>query len=211
MRVIRPSSADEMVAEFLLSELKSPRWPQVAAAISLAGLTEHQIEQPNLADGIENWRRAIALGRHRGWPAAALFAGWPQHVTWQKVALGPNDLDRVLYADCAPWQGLSRDSLLVAVAARRIRENDPTLDETTTETVQSIRAVAKLILSGHSFPLMLATGPDDGDPTVLVEGHTRMTAYLLAGAPEELEIIYAAAPSEALRGWRYFPNPWPRT
>jgi hypothetical protein len=209
MRVLRVSTADEMVAEFLRAEVDSPRWPLLPVILAQTGLTRDQVVRPNLSDAVENWRRGVVLSRHRGWPAL-LFEGWPNSTTWHRVALSRDELDNMYYADVSPWLELSGDSLRVADAARRIRENDPTLNETD-DPVRTIRALADLIRKGHSFPLMMAAGPEDGNPMVMVEGHSRMTAYLVAGPPEELEIIYATAPLKDLRTWRFFPKPWPRS
>lgn len=205
MRVIGPSSAEELVAEFLRGELHSPSWrAKVTEAMLQAGLVPDQVEQPDLTDYIENRRRAAALGGYRGWPYRALFAGWPQRVTWQRTALAWDDLARVLYANCDPWIGLSGGSLRVSDAVQCLRENVRLAPEET-KAAQRIAEVVETIRMGQSSrPLMLVLGPEDGHPIVLVEGHTRMTAYLVAGAPDDLEVIYAVAPLAAVRGWQWF-------
>jgi hypothetical protein len=58
---------------------------------------------------------------------------------------------------------------------------------------------------------MLATGPIDGNPIVMAEGHARMTAYVMESGAEGLEVIHATAPLGDLERWRYFPDVLRRT
>ena len=197
MRVLRDSSADEMVAEFLRAEINSRRFGHVKGYVTIVGLSLDQVERPNLTDPSENQRRAAALSLFRGWPTGGLFADWPLEAAWRVVALDREDLSRLYYAGTPEWRDLSGGSFLVADGARRLKERDPRLNEAA-DHIQSIRAIAGLIRSGQSFPLMLATGPMDGHPIVMAEGHARMTAYVMEDGAEGLELIHAAAPLEDL-------------
>jgi hypothetical protein len=122
------------------------------------------------------------------------------------VALQRGDVARLYYADHPTWRELSGPSLLVVDAAKRLRGGDPSLDEAADYMV-AIRGITERIQRGESLAPIIAVGPEGGDAMVLVEGHCRATAYLVAGPPEELEVIHGSAPLEELRRWRLLPKP----
>ena len=68
MRMIAESSADEMVANFLVGELTSERWGQrVREALASAGLSEQVVTDADLTDESANSARRTLLGTLRGY------------------------------------------------------------------------------------------------------------------------------------------------
>ena len=98
-----------------------------------------------------------------------------------------------------------RNTWLPSEGARRIARGDPTIRPDV--PVDAIRAIAIRIQEGESLAPVLAIGTPKGDPIVFVEGHSRITAYLVVGLPERLPIIYGAAPLTRLMPWQFYtPN-----
>lgn len=62
-----------------------------------------------------------------------------------------------------------------------------------TDAHQHIRAVARLVESGATFPELIATENGAGS-LVLLEGHTRATAYVLARRQTSVEVLVASSP-----------------
>ena len=124
MRIIGPSSEEEMVAVFLRGELSSDRFAAgIRQALHGAGAGERFVTTPDLADAAENALRMRILGQTRRYARrAGLFGGFPHDVRWERVALSPDELLSVRYIEYDYWVELSDGSRLPLDAARRIRE-----------------------------------------------------------------------------------------
>jgi hypothetical protein len=194
-----------MVAAFLQAEIYSSRWgSHVRAHMAHAGVTEAMVETPNLADVSENERRAAVLTSFRGWRTrTVLFSGWPDGISWHRTILTPSDIPHIRYANAPEWKSLSRGTWMAAVGAERIAANDVHIEAGV--PVAAINGIRQAIAAGKTFPPIIAVGPPSGRVVIVVEGHSRVTAYLASGFPERLEIIYGATPLNRLIGWSYFP------
>jgi hypothetical protein len=91
------------------------------------------------------------------------------------------------------------------VGARRISEGDPTILDEIPQDV--IRKIARRIQAGEPLPRPIAIGTSYGNPIIFVEGHARITASLIAGIPDHLEIIHGATRLTLLKRWGFFPKP----
>jgi len=207
MRVLRPASENEMVAEFLKAEFESARWgpDYVKPNMARCGVTPAMLLDADLTDADQNQRRHCLLATYRGWRGSAhLFQGWPDRLLWNLVAIGPKDVEHLRYADAGEWRRLSQDTWLPTIGARRISEKDPTiLDEIPQDVIWKI---AGRIQRGEPLPRTIAIGTSFGNPIIFVEGHARITAYLIAGIPDHLEIIYGATRLTLLKRWGFYPR-----
>jgi hypothetical protein len=90
-----------MLALFLRTELPSARWQHgLRALLERDGLPERVVTDPNLGDDTENQARLRLLTVHRGYSARTeLFEDFPDDVRWQRMAITPSELARVLYID----------------------------------------------------------------------------------------------------------------
>ena len=169
-----------------------------------AGVTEAMVESPNLTDASENERRAAVLTSFRGWRTrTVLFSGWPDAISWHRAILTPSDIPHIRYANAPEWKSLSRGTWMATVGAERIAANDVHIDAGV--PVAAINGIRQAIAAGKTFPPIIAVGPPNGRVVIVVEGHSRITAYLASGFPERLQIIYGAAPLNRLTGWSFFP------
>jgi hypothetical protein len=200
MRRLRPGSEAEMVALFLRTEWTSDRFgDQIRALLRRDGLPGRVVTEPDLRDEAENRaRRSLLFGEpdHR----ASYFESFPSDVDWQWVALAPADLARVRYIDYDYWIELSGGSRLAVDAARRVQAGVTVFDVPNDRILRTAQAVADGV---HLPPLILVTPGLDGDePDLMVmEGHVRLTAYLLARdlLPPESEVLLGVSP--AITGW----------
>jgi hypothetical protein len=112
--VIGDSGEDEMVACFLLSELRR--------ALVAADQPEQLLTDADLADPAANLARRHVLAATRGYGENRhLFEGFPARVRWIRAVLTPDELARVRYVEYPYWNDLSGGSRLPADAAGRIR------------------------------------------------------------------------------------------
>src|SRR5262252_6031324 len=195
MRRLRPSSEAEMVALFLRTELPAARFrDKLLALMDQAGLPERLVTAPNLDDPAENQAREQLLTQHREYGTrTGLFDGFPRDVRWEWMAITPAELATVRYVDYDYWVELSGGTCLAADAAPRIRAGVAPFGVSSDWALGMAREVAR----GARFPpLILATAGPGGDLVVL-EGHARLTAYMLAPGrlPPELEVLVGSSPT----------------
>jgi hypothetical protein len=199
MRRLRPSSEAEMVALFLRTELPAARFrDKLRALLDEAGLPERLITAPNLDDPAENQAREQLLTQHREYGTrTGLFDGFPHDVCWEWLAITPAELATVRYVDYDYWVELSGGTCLAIDAAPRIRAGVAPFGVSSDWALGMAQAVA----DGALFPplILVTTGPAGG--LVVLEGHVRLTAYMLRPdrLPPELEVLVGSSPDAA--GW----------
>ena len=199
MRRLRPSSEAEMVALFLRTELPAARFRDTLhALLDQAGLPERLIIAPNLDDPAENLAREQLLTQHREYGTrAGLFDGFPHDVCWEWMAITPAELAPVRYVDYDYWVELSGGSRLPADAAPRIRAGVAPFGVRSDGALVMAQAFA----DGARFPPLILVTAAPGGGLVVLEGHLRLTAYMLCPdrLPPELEVLVGSAPDMA--GW----------
>jgi hypothetical protein len=188
MRRLRPSSEAEMVALFLRTELPAARFRDtLRALLDQASLPDHVITDPNLDDHAENQARAQILTRHRGYGTRTeLFEGVPRDVRWQWMAITPAELATVRYIDYDYWVELSGGTRLAGVAPFGV-SSDWAL------------GLARAVADGARFPPLILVTTGLSDDLVVLEGHARLTAYMLCPdrLPPELEVLVGSSPGMA--------------
>ena len=200
MRRLRPSSEAEMIALFLRTELASDRWRDaLGELLGRGGLPERVITAPDLDDPAENRARRQLLTGHRGYDARdGYFDGFPDDVRWEWMGITPAELAAVRYIEYDYWAELSGGTRLPVDAAARIRAGVTVFGVSSDRPLSMARAVAE----GARFPpLILVTIRSSGDLVVL-EGHVRLTAFMLCpgGLPPELEVLVGSSPGMARWG-----------
>lgn len=188
-----------MVALFLRTELTSDHFgAEVRALLERDGVPEHVVTAPDLGDDAQNQVRARILTDHRGFGSRTdYFEGFPDDVRWQWMAITPAELAGVRYIDYSYWNELSGGSRLPVDAAPRVRAGAAPFGVPSDWALGLARAVA----AGARFPplILVTTGPR-GDMVVL-EGHSRLTGFMLARdhLPREMEVLVGS--SAAMTRW----------
>jgi hypothetical protein len=198
MRRLRPGSEAEMIALFLRTELPAARFRDTLhALLDQAGLPERLVTAPDIDDPAENQAREQLLTQHRGYSTrTGLFDGFPRDVRWEWMAITAAELATVRYVDYDYWVELSGGTRLAADAAPRIRAGVAPFGVSSDWALGMAQAFA----DGARFPpLILVTADPSG--LVVLEGHVRLTAYMLRPdrLPQELEVLVGSSPGMA--GW----------
>jgi len=190
------ATEDDMVAAFLRAEINSSRYDDyILGQLRQQGLSRRLIDQPNLADAAENAVRKQLLD-FRGFQARnALFTRFPTDAQWRRVTLEPNDLIRLRYANYPTWIELSGGTRLVSAGAQNFRglPDDP--------ATYHIYAIADAVRNGTRFPELITAEADDGS-LILIEGHSRATAYLMEGFPADCDALVASSPT--MLRWAFY-------
>jgi hypothetical protein len=201
MRRLRPSSEAEMVALFLRTELPAARFrDDLQALLERAGLPKRIVTDPDLDNVAENQTRWQLLTQHRDYGTrTGLFEGFPSDVRWEWMAITPTELARVRYIDYDYWVELSGGTRLAVDAAPRIHAGVAPFRVSSDWALGMARAVA----DGARFPplILVTAGGEDEGGLVVLEGHARLTAFMLRpdALPPELEVLVGSSPEMA--GW----------
>lgn len=116
------------------------------------------------------WSSADVDERRRAWlERDGLFAGFPDDVSWEQVALARDEVLGILYINWDWWLTVSNATRLATVAAE-VQGRD-----------EGDRAIA---MAAATNPELIVVGDRERSKLVLLEGHVRLTAY--AAFPEYL-------------------------
>jgi hypothetical protein len=194
MRDIAPVTQDEMVLAWLRAEIKSPNYADcIRQRLTALGEDEKLIWQPDLLSKEQNVLRTKLLG-YRGYGKnQALFRRFPDDVTWRLVELNRDDFSKLLYLKNEPaWHDLSDGTRSAVVGARNINSGN--------KSNSSIERVVEAIKRGErDFQPLIAV--ENGEQLVLMEGHTRATAYVITNH-EPFQAIVGS--SQLMQRWDWY-------
>jgi hypothetical protein len=128
------------------------------------------------------WTEADVAERRRTWrDREGLFAGFPDDVEWERVALTRGEVLEIHYIDWDWWLKISGGTRLPRVAVETQGRDDRD------------RAIAAAVTSNPE--LIVVTDPERSR-LVLLEGHVRLTAYAAFPEylPDELEVYLGTSP-----------------
>jgi pimeloyl-ACP methyl ester carboxylesterase len=200
MKVMGSATEEEMVASFLRAEISSVRWARtILSLLQQYGLNRQLIDAPDLENVTENVARATILGDYRGYGQGHdLFQDYPPlgTVRWQWVALSGEDVAQVRYIDYSYWNELSDRTRLATVAAENIRRGVVVFGVSNDGFWQA--AIA--LMNGVRFPELILVRSEETSPVVL-EGHLRLTAYLLAPEETRTEVMALLGTAPGFADW----------
>ena len=185
MRVVAEATVDEMVATFLVAELRSSRFgASVRATLRTLGADLDLVERPDLTDPVGDALRRTVLAAYRGFPDREVFTGVPADTRWQHVLLTPADLDSIRYINWDWWLEVTGGSRRPTDALGHYR-TDPLC-----------QAIVARIATGHLPPPIIVVGRPGPTDLVVLEGHLRLTAMLLARAdlPPDIPAVLGTSP-----------------
>ncbi|MCJ7645707.1 hypothetical protein MUO65_02200 [bacterium] len=201
MKECGPCTEKEMVLAFLQAEIDSPRFGIIYQNLLKSSNLDRVaiIDNPDLTNQLHNDLRLALLSTVRGYKANTfLFCGFPGDVMWRRVKLFPNDYKSLIYANHETWVTLSGGSRLVIDGPHNIG-----VISTAENADTNINAVVAALLKGITYPeLIAAQGPGSNDTLILIEGHTRATAYVLGNRHEPIDVIVGS--SSSMHKWMFY-------
>lgn len=196
-----PATENGMVLAFLRAEVDSPRfgaiYRQHLDRVNALGITrERLIENADLNSSQDNTLRIEFLKAVRGYRANNfLFRFFPDDATWRLVGVEPADWISVRYGNHPTWTALSRGTRVVTDGARNI---DSIIVQ---DANDNIRALAIELGKGKRYPELIGVDDDDNG-IILIEGHSRATAYALARLQETVPCIVGS--STHMKDWVFY-------
>jgi hypothetical protein len=202
MHLIGPATEHEMVLAFLKAEIDSPRYEHVyRQKISALGFSRTQlIESADPHNDRQNMERAKLLGEVRGYGANSyLFHGFPDDVSWLRVCLEQPEIARLKFAKHHAWITLSNMTSIVRDGANNI--NKIQVADVNGTINENVKKVGAGIQNGKSYSELIAVSGFDED-CILIEGHTRATAYVLSKYTQPVTLLIGA--STRMRNWAFY-------
>jgi hypothetical protein len=194
MRILRDISEDEMIAIFLQTEFHSSRFHQtIGELVRHEGIDPLVVESPDWSNAHENALRRTLLGVYRGYGRnAGYFQGFPMNVRWERVTLSRQELKQVRYIDYDYWVELSGGTRMAVDGARNALVGKVVFRVSSDGLV----FMANQLRQGAQFPPLILVTKHNYEYLVVMEGHVRLTAYLIAPEwiPSELEVILGVSP-----------------
>ena len=182
-----PATGEEMVLGFLRAEIESPRYRDQYAAFfrAIGANTTELLERADLQNLQQNNARNSILRMFRGYgEGVALFQGFPDDATWRRITVTPAQIRLFRYANHPVWIKLTGGTRLVADGVTNLGKVQ--IGEGTSENV---RGIARRLERGERFPPLIAVQNAITADMILVEGHTRATAYALSNSPNEIDVL----------------------
>ncbi|MBQ9141773.1 MAG: hypothetical protein IJX63_08275 [Lachnospiraceae bacterium] len=200
MKILRESSENEMILEFLKAESTSERFSEkLEKAMVDLGFDEEIITKADLQSNLQNVQRRKLLGVFRGYgEGRELFERFPTRFTeWSLCSFSASDFEKIRYIDYSYWNELSAGTGKLLAAAETVRKGIHIFDVSNDRFLRA----AEYIKAGGTFPKLFFV-TSDYESFVIVEGHLRMTAYALV--PEyfdQVEVIVGKCDRDELNLW----------
>lgn len=192
MKECGPCTENDMVIAFLQGEIDSPRFRDTYQYFLRSFGFDRSviIDNPDLNNQHQNKDRLTLLWEVRGYKANTfLFQGFPSDVIWRRVKVYSSDYKFLTYANHETWLTLSGGSRLVIDGARNIG-----IISTAENANANINAIVDALLKGVTYPeLIAAQRVGSNDALILVEGHSRATAYIMANKHEPIDVIVGSS------------------
>lgn len=199
MNILRISSEDEMISEFLKTEYHSERFSErIKKVMKELLLDEGIILSADLNNADENNARKKILGEFRGYGLnRELFENFPNNIQWSLCNFVSDDLSKIRYIDYSYWNEMSSGTHSPLTAAQNIFDGI----EIYGQSNEGFLKAAEFIKSGGKFPRPILL-TSDFEHFVIVEGHLRITAFALV--PERfnnVECLVGKCSSDDLKKW----------
>ncbi|MCX8074194.1 MAG: hypothetical protein N2749_01225 [Clostridia bacterium] len=204
MKIIRKSTPDEMIAVFLKSEVTSKRFSKsLVSIIESMNIDLNIITNPDITNNSENSVRRSLLNYYRGYENNKyIFKDFPKDIEWYYVELTQFELKKVKYINYNYWVELSSGSRLAIDALEKIQKGIKVFDKDNDDYIKAALEFRK----GAIFdPLIIVAPIEEQENMVVLEGHLRLTAYMLEiNHINSLEVLIGYSPKCELEKWYLF-------
>jgi hypothetical protein len=192
-----PAAEVDMQIALLRAEIDSSRWGHfIKNGLATLGFDRRLIDEPNMTDVGENHARKSLLLFIRSYtPKEVLFVGFPVAVKWRRAALQSADFETLRYGNHKTWVDLSDGTRLVSVGARNF------LRRPEHAGIRQIDGILAALREGVRLPELIVAQGLDGS-LILIEGHSRATAYVISRFSSEVEVIIGSSPD--MPQWAFY-------
>lgn len=192
LRLRRPLTEEEVIAEFLRSEFHHPEFTEYRQEF------ERLVLKPDLTSPRENSLRRALLFLRRG----PMWRELPANTKWFEVELMPEDLTRIRFFPRAQWRRVAQGDFQLMEVVERIRVK---LDESADDKFfRKLRLLSESVQERLVNPTVLLIGRDEKGPLTILDGNHRMAAAMLSRSPSmpgQLQFICGFSPDMVRCCW----------
>ena len=164
---LRPVTENEVIAEFLNSDLNHPEFRNPIQSHATATASDRHHE-----DAIAR-RHALLLAKRK-----SLWEELPAETEWHEVKINEEALDLIRVFPRSQWRKLARGNFSIIRITQVLRTGMPTLDE---KFLSKIEALKEQISQGDGeFGTVILLGIDERGPLTILDGNHRLVAALLS-------------------------------
>lgn len=175
MKIIKESSENEMLLEYLKCEVNSNRFSQkLEKTLEELNLTQDIILKANLNSSQENEQRKIIMNKFREYPTGDIFKNFPKKIKWLYVEFEEADFEKIYFLNWPSWNERTDNSGKPADAAKKIYNGIEYSDIPN----ESFFKGMEYLKSGNKFSPIIAITCNE-EKFVLIEGHSRVTVYAM--------------------------------
>jgi hypothetical protein len=199
VELLERASQDAVVAAWLAAEIDSSRFsPQLNAILARHGQEVRVLREPDIGSVSENAYRRKVLGECRGFgrpsgAGEAWLAGRDvDDLDWWRVQLRQAyPLLQIQFTDGGFWTEESDGTRLPAAHVRRL------LDDVDRPEYDLPNLVRDAVQAGNSLAPMILIDAGPGSRVVVLEGHVRLVAYVMAvrAAPLMVDAFLGRSPT----------------
>jgi O-antigen/teichoic acid export membrane protein len=184
IRLIRRVSENEVIAEFLKSDIDNP------AFVDYQQRMREIVLSPNFEDSSENAkRRALLFLRH-----LALWKEIPNGTQWYEVEVKESDLDHIRVFPRAQWRKLARGNFSITEIVENLRARRHLLEA---PFLSKIASIGDQLSHDHAeFGAVILIGLDENKPLAILDGNHRLVAAIMASPSrvQKLKFICGLSP-----------------
>ena len=189
LRLIRHITEDEVIAEFMKSELENEAYGKYRE--QLRGI----VTDPDLSNAGENAkRRALLFLRHR-----SLWKELPKNTDWYEAEIHLSDLDRIRVFPRAHWRKLARGNFAVTEVAKRIQSREQINTSLFGAKISDIREGIKD--EERKLGSVVLIGINEREPFTIIDGNHRFVSAVLEGRIDRVKVLCGLSPEMAQCCW----------
>jgi hypothetical protein len=167
LRVIRPVSEDEVIAEFLKSDFHYPAFREYQDSL------RDLVTRPNIEDAAENAkRRALLFIRH-----LSLWKEIPVGTEWYEVEVNSASLGGIRVFPRAQWRKIAGGHFSIDAILEGMRMRQNAIDSTFLSKINSIRDHFFDEETGSGAVILI--GLNEREPLTVLDGNHRLVAAML--------------------------------
>jgi O-antigen/teichoic acid export membrane protein len=165
--LLRPVTDNEVIAEFLNSDLNHPDFRELDKVHGLVSESHR-----HHADAVAK-RHALLLAKRR-----SLWEELPSKTEWHEVKINEEGLDLIKMFPRSHWRKLARGNYSVVRVTESLRTNQRVLDE---RFLSKMSALGEQLSRGDGkFGTVILLGVNEGGPLTVLDGNHRLVAALLS-------------------------------
>lgn len=155
-------------------EINSKRFRNdITKILNELDIAESIITDGNISSEYENNLRAEVLRRFRGWRDSEMFEDFPVEINWFWTVFDNDDIKKIYYIIYSYWNELSDYTGSPLEAAKMILSGKKIFGLPNDDSING----AEMLRTGHKFPPLIFLTDYEESRYIILEGHSRMTAY----------------------------------